>query len=274
MFQQCVRIAGGRRARRAPGAFFLAAAALIAGLAPAAAAQSVLALTRFTNLGDAPYTPGGTVDVTVSLVLSTEGQMTALGLEEQPPTGWTYAGLVGNSGANPQIQPLAGSGGLLEFAWFPLPAGFPVTFTYRLNVPGGATGTKLLRGQGIARVLDEGEVLSPQTFTGVPGAGGGGSHSADQNGDNLISLSELLRVIQFYNSGGLHCANPPGATEDGYIPGFGADQSCGAHASDYNPQNWAISLSELLRLIQFFNAPGYRDCAGDGTEDGYCVGLE
>lgn len=91
-------------------------------------------------------------------------------------------------------------------------------------------------------------------------------HSADSSADYLISLTELLRVIQFFNSGGLHCE--PG-TEDGYAPGPGA-QSCDAHDSDYLPQDWLIGLTELLRVIQFFNSDGY-DCA-TGTEDGFTPG--
>jgi len=42
-------------------------------------------------------------------------------------------------------------------------------------------------------------------------------HSADQDGDWKISLSELLRVIQFFNMGGYHPC-PDG--EDGYCPGI------------------------------------------------------
>ncbi len=92
-------------------------------------------------------------------------------------------------------------------------------------------------------------------------------HSADQNGDGLISLSELLRVIQFFNSNGLHCQE---GTEDGYAPGPG-DQGCVHHSSDYNSADWLIGLSELLRLIQFFNSGGYHAC--EGSEDGFCPGL-
>lgn len=94
-------------------------------------------------------------------------------------------------------------------------------------------------------------------------------HNADQDGDWKISLSELLRVIQFFNSGGYHC-DPQG--EDGYAPGKEGDKTCTPHASDYQPQDWEISLSELLRLIQFFNIGGYHACPGVG-EDGYCPGL-
>ena len=97
------------------------------------------------------------------------------------------------------------------------------------------------------------------------------SHAADWNGgpDGDIDLTELLRAIQFYNSNGYHCAETPDATEDGYSPNAGA-QECTPHSSDYNPQDWFIELSELLRLIQFYNSGGYHPCTG--TEDGYCPG--
>jgi len=84
---------------------------------------------------------------------------------------------------------------------------------------------------------------------------------------------ELLRVIQFYNSGGLHCAVARHDTEDGYMPGQGENHACAPHASDYyGGSDWRIDLTELLRLIQFYNAGGCHACPGDGTEDGFCVG--
>jgi len=95
-------------------------------------------------------------------------------------------------------------------------------------------------------------------------------HSADQNGDGQINLSELLRVIQFFNYLGYHCE---AGTEDGYAPGLDGDHTCNYHASDYNPKDWVIDLSELLRLIQFFNMGGYHPCPEDPeSEDGYCPG--
>ena len=93
-------------------------------------------------------------------------------------------------------------------------------------------------------------------------------HTADQTHDQLVSLSELLRVIQFFNSNGFHCQ---AGTEDGYAPGPG-DESCALYSSDYNPQDWHISLSELLRVIQFFNSGGYHYCPDAATEDGFCPG--
>ena len=99
-------------------------------------------------------------------------------------------------------------------------------------------------------------------------AAASGCHTSDQNCDHLVNLSELLRVIQFFNSDGYHCQ---AGTEDGYNPGPG-DHTCTPHNSDYNPQDWHVDLSELLRDIQFFNSGGYHYCPSELTEDGYCPG--
>ncbi len=96
------------------------------------------------------------------------------------------------------------------------------------------------------------------------------THSADQNGDYRIDLSELLRVIQFFNSGGYHCE---AGSEDGYAAAAGS-QACTTHSSDYDGgPDWAINLSELLRLVQFYNTCGYAlDAAGeDGFAPVICV---
>lgn len=96
-------------------------------------------------------------------------------------------------------------------------------------------------------------------------------HSADTNFNWRIELGELLRVIQFFNAGGYHCALE--GSEDGYMPGENVLQRmCKPHLSDYNPQDWKIQLTELLRLIQFFNFGGYsRDCGDNADIDGFCV---
>ncbi len=95
-------------------------------------------------------------------------------------------------------------------------------------------------------------------------------HSADQNGDYRVEVSELLRVIQFFNSAGYHCE---AGTEDGYDPGAGS-QACTPHNSDYDgAPDWVISLSELLRLTQLFNGCRYvPDSLGeDGFVPGDCI---
>jgi len=67
--------------------------------------------------------------------------------------------------------------------------------------------------------------------------------------------------------GAFHC---DATGEDGYAPGIG-DTNCAAHSSDYDPQDWRIALTEVLRLIQFFNMLGYHPCTYG--EDGFCPGV-
>lgn len=116
-------------------------------------------------------------------------------------------------------------------------------------------------GDGLLRVA---ELLA--------GGGAGVIHSADVNGNRRIGLGELLRVVQFYNSSGYHCAENPGICEDGYRAGAGDTGGCLRHASDYNPHDYQITLSELLRAVQFYNAGGYFPCEG-GEGDGFRAGT-
>ncbi len=139
----------------------------------------------------------------------------------------------------------------------------PEGFVADIEINGGQLGMRIISGGLTPEGEGEGEGEGSED----------GIQTSDQNNDFVISLSELLRVIQFYNSLAYHCADNPGDTEDGYVPGIGANQSCSPYDTDYNPQNWVINLSELLRVIQFYNSLGYRYCPLDGTEDGFCPGL-
>lgn len=118
-------------------------------------------------------------------------------------------------------------------------------------LPGSIVALEIMLSPGAGEGEGEGEGQMP-------------IHSTDTNGDNKINLSEVLRIVQFYNSASYHCM--PG-TEDGFAPEAGA-QDCAPHASDYAPQDWSISLSETLRIIQFYNSAGYHACPG--SEDGFC----
>lgn len=88
--------------------------------------------------------------------------------------------------------------------------------------------------------------------------------TVDQDQDGVISVDELLRVLQLYNSGGYSCA--PGS-EDGYAPGPGP-QDCLPHSADFLIQDWNIDLDELLRTVQLYSSGGYFPC--EGGEDGFC----
>jgi PKD repeat protein len=112
---------------------------------------------------------------------------------------------------------------------------------------------------------DEDQQLSRREL--LEGVGGEGVvHTGDPDADYQVTLSELLRVIQFFNIGGYHCE---AGTEDQYGTGAG-DQGCTPHSSDYLPADWAINLSELLRFIQFFNSGGY--VPDPDGEDGFRAG--
>lgn len=88
-------------------------------------------------------------------------------------------------------------------------------------------------------------------------------HDADTDGDGRVGLSEVLRMIQFYNSEGYHVAPD---TEDGFAPSPGP-RTPPHHHADHTPRDWSIDLGELLRVVQLYNAGGYaRDFTG---EDGF-----
>ncbi|MBI1320646.1 MAG: hypothetical protein GC168_17110 [Candidatus Hydrogenedens sp.] len=122
-----------------------------------------------------------------------------------------------------------------------------------LDGEGMAGGEGFADGEGAM----EGEGSSPPAY-----------QTADIDQDSRISLPELLRVVQFYNAGAFACSPQPEETEDGYVPGTGDDFSCAPHTADYGPEDWSISLSELLRVLQFFNSGGYTECPE--AEDGFC----
>lgn len=104
-------------------------------------------------------------------------------------------------------------------------------------------------------------------------SGQGAVHQADTNADGRIALDELLRIIQLYNAGGYACAGSLADSEDGFIvgaPGAGG-VDCLPHSADFLDANNQISLSELLRMIQYYNAGLIRYCPGEASEDTFCA---
>jgi hypothetical protein len=147
------------------------------------------------------------------------------------------------------------------------------------TVEGGEDGEGVLEGEGEGVVEGEGEGVvegEGEVEGSVEGEGEGDVElplfTADLDGNGEIDLPELLRVIQLFNAGAYYCIS--GESEDGYgiTPegiAFG-DPGCERHASDYDDEPGVIQLSELLRLIQFFNLGGVVACPGE-TEDNFCV---
>ena len=121
--------------------------------------------------------------------------------------------------------------------------------------------------EGSGEGRHDGEGLAGGEGDGAGEGIGSLMHAADTNGDSRFDLREVLRVIQLYNADGYQCAS---GTEDGFMPGHGGCEGCARHASDYLGDDCAIGLSELLRLIQFFNTGGYYRCPDAQTDDGFC----
>jgi hypothetical protein len=105
------------------------------------------------------------------------------------------------------------------------------------------------------------------------------THSADTNTDWRISLIELTRVIELYNTrngtsrtGEYHCE---AGTEDGFAPGTGTLTSW--HSAD-SDRDGRIGLIELTRVIELYNTRSGTARTGDyhaagGTEDGFAPGT-
>lgn len=172
------------------------------------------------------------------------------------------------------------SSGLLDVS---IISGTSVNFAWRYTSTGTGSGQSrvwevdnILLTADVEVVEGEGAVDGEGSLDGEGGVEGEGqsegacdqgtAHSADIDLDFVLQLSELLRIIQLFNVGEFACDE---TGEDGFKPGAG-DRSCAPHNSDYNAQDWEITLTELLRAIQFYNANVYYECPLASTEDGYC----
>ena len=139
-------------------------------------------------------------------------------------------------------------------------------FQVAMDAPNGVY--TITRSGGSATNADYDDLATTLAPFSITVAQNLGTHNADSNRDWSVSLSEVLRIIQFYNTGVLHCAL---GTEDGFAPGPG-DQTCSPHDSDYNPVDWDVDLGELLRIIQFYNFVGGSYHPDGSGEDGYTAG--
>lgn len=264
--------AGGSHYRLLP-AFFLMLAC-----APA------LAAVDFTLDRTAPdrYTVGASLDITVTLDIVTDESLTAMGLEETIPPGWQYDSVV--SGMVPGVTPAQGKEGLLEFAWFPLPDTFPLSFTYRVNVPGDAAGDVQITGNGLGRTLESGVIVTPTETTdiaepGVPVPDVAGLTQAEAETvitDAGFIVGDVTEEYSVSIAAGLVKRTDPPA--QAFAPGGAAvaivlSRGQGmVHDGDTTPDG-VIALAELLRVIQLYNTDVYACADGQATEDGFVPGA-
>ncbi len=116
------------------------------------------------------FVPGEELNITVTITAEDGSAISALGLTETVPAGWTFVAVDGESGQVPPIPPREGDTGDLGFIWFAVPD-FPVTFTYTLQVPADAEATADITGRvdyyEDAGILSSDELVSLLDAAGV-----------------------------------------------------------------------------------------------------------
>lgn len=134
--------------------------------ATVAAPPTTLYLSR--DASSDRYSPGGELDLTLTLTQDGGEPVRAMGIEEQLPAGWEFVGFTGD--VKPDVHRVAD--GKLELAWFNIPP-FPAKVSYRVRVPQDATGPKDFHGEALYRTTGDemrtGDIVTPLE-QGEPGA--------------------------------------------------------------------------------------------------------
>lgn len=218
------------------------------------------------------YKAGQTV--TITNTIRYVGPFGSLNWSVNLPFGWTFASDTGSIG---NIRPAPGMTGNLTWSWNALPPS-PAVFSYTLNVPAGTTYSFSL--QPLAQADGIGLTVAPLALAPEPPP-----HSADPAGDYRISLLELTRVIELYNtrngSARTGCYRLDAGGEDGFAPeparvGTATVTLTKYHAGDSN-RDGKFSLLELTRVIELYNYRSGTTRTGEyhveaGTEDGFAPG--
>ena len=188
------------------------------------------------------------------------------------PADWTAA--VGDESAGGLVTL---SAGLAEWTW-DRPAAGSFTFDYRLTAPGDALGASVFTSLLTSR-LGSIEVLSLAAPDPLILRAASSLHSADVDADSRLSLSELLRVIELYNTrtGSTRTGRyqVDAETADGFDPdALGGAGSLSRYHSADTDANGQLSLSELLRVIELYNTRTGTTRTGayrpkEGTSDGF-----
>jgi hypothetical protein len=196
------------------------------------------------------------------------------------PSGWSVSATTGDATA--VAKPAAGAISLLEWDWTTVPASGH-TFTATLNVPAAQSGNVTLAAVALATVpAGTASILvkpDPLILAGEP------PHSADTDRNYRISLLELTRVIELYNTrfGTVRtgCYNVQDGTEDGFATEPNRASTATVvlskyHSADPN-RDAKLSLLELTRVIELYNYRVGTLRTGQyhvqaGTEDGFAPG--
>jgi hypothetical protein len=217
---------------------------------------------------------GGTV--TIVNTLHHVGAPSSAGWAIALPPGWSLAGDTATAAV---IKPAPGASGTLTWSWN-TPASSPLSFSYTLNVPAGETTSRYLAANAS---VNGGAVGTAPGILQV--FAGSALHAADTSYDSRISLLELTRVIELYNTRNgtarTGCYRVDVGGEDGFAPeparaNTAAIALAQYHAGDSN-RDGKFSLLELTRVIELYNYRSGTTRTGQyrvqaGTEDGFAPG--
>gem|GEM_PF-1029305 len=255
----------------------------VANSLPSNTAELAVIDVMATHSASSGYRGGETI--TIENTITYTGTLSGLGWtvllpDDVDSVAWSYVSSGGSVGT---VVPGDGATELLEWAWISTPAS-PISFSYTISVPPAATGDYNLTAMVLPR--SDGTQFQglanpdPLILTEAPAF-----HTADTNGDFKISLTELLRVIELYNTrfGTTRTGRYKiqSGTEDGFAPDADLSNSdpltlTQFHAADTS-QDGKLSLTELLRIIEIYNTRAGTTRTGQyhvqsGTEDGFAPG--
>lgn len=143
------------------------------------------------------YTAGESTEVTVTITAEQGDQITALGLLETVPPGWSFGGARAITGGLPAIMPPLGATiATFEFAWVSIPA-FPCTFAYTLNIPASAVERADVVGQVEYRTTTGRELTEPDSVS--INAASDTAPACDINAQGFFGWLLCLIVIFFQN---------------------------------------------------------------------------
>jgi hypothetical protein len=199
--------------------------------------------------------------------------LSAMGLYETVPEGWTFAGARAIAGAMPGVVPENGDSGVLQFMWIEQSTA-PVTFQYLLNIPPRDSGTRVLSGQVEYR-LGEGALTSNVAFS------------------QLTGVADALPVLTLRGNPTLRLSldnafNDPGATatdvEDGdlssrvEVAGVVDTSEPGTYTLTYGVTdsvgNRAVPVTRQVTVLEAPADPGGAPTEGDKPGQSGGIGLD
>jgi len=191
---------------------------------------------------------GRTLEFTVSMDFGGGDPVSAMGLYEPLPAGWTYGG---SSGPAPLVTPTKGTAGDLHFAWIEAPD-FPCAFTYKVSFPAGADVAASfcdLFGEGLYRTISGDDTQKTIFFWDD-------SPMADTDGDGVTDSFEGAGDV---DSDGAPNFLDIDSDNDGLTD---TEEACYDANPDYNPFN---PISNPTGTDMDMYNP---DTDGDGIDDG------